>query len=188
MNSNQIVTTTNSTEESGIGIYMTPSLSLSTTNMSTFKATSINHIPSKPSEIKRRSNNRKQISTTLNFNNNNNNNNTLTKTIENETSASTTPAPPPPPPFPTNFDMITNKTEHQNLLTTEIKQNKVESVVTTMTNDFQTQIEQAKNRLKKINIETSSKTIISSNKPNGVNRITHQNTSSNNFYRIFTQL
>ncbi|CAF5195425.1 unnamed protein product, partial [Rotaria magnacalcarata] len=62
MNSNLIAATTNLNEENGIGIYMTPSLSLSTTNMSTFKVTSSNHLPAKPSEVKRRSNNRKQIS------------------------------------------------------------------------------------------------------------------------------
>ncbi|CAF1244048.1 unnamed protein product [Rotaria sp. Silwood1] len=175
MNSNQIVTTTNLIEENGIGIYMTPSLSLSTTNMSTFKTTSTNHLPSKPSEIKRRSNNRKQISTTVNLNNN-----TLSKTIENETSI-----PPPPPPFPTDFDSINKIIEHQLSPTTEPKQIKIEPVVTTTKDDFQMQIEQAKNRLKKINIETSSKTnILSSTKSNVPSKSSHQNNSTNsNNYR-----
>ncbi|CAF4457701.1 unnamed protein product, partial [Rotaria sp. Silwood2] len=173
MNSNQIVPTTNLIEENGIGIYMTPSLSLSTTNMSTFKTTSNNHLPSKPSEVKRRSNNRKQISTTLNLNNN-----TLPKTIENEISVT----PPPPPPFPTNFDSI-NKIQHQTSSTMELKQTKVELNITTPKNDFQMQIEQAKSRLKKLNIETSSKTMVSSTKSNGLNKPTYQNnfTNSNNY-------
>ncbi|CAF2881473.1 unnamed protein product [Rotaria sp. Silwood2] len=173
MNSNQIVPTTNLIEENGIGIYMTPSLSLSTTNMSTFKTTSNNHLPSKPSEVKRRSNNRKQISTTLNLNNN-----TLPKTIENEISV----PPPPPPPFPTNFDSI-NKIQHQTSSTMELKQTKVELNITTPKNDFQMQIEQAKSRLKKLNIETSSKTMVSSTKSNGLNKPTYQNnfTNSNNY-------
>jgi hypothetical protein len=50
-------------ENNGIGIYMTPSLSLSTTNMSTFKSSPL---PAKPSDVKRRSNHRKQIYATLN--------------------------------------------------------------------------------------------------------------------------
>jgi len=137
MNSNQIIPSINSPEENGIGIYMTPSLSLSTTNMSTFKTAIINPLPSKPSEVKRRSNNRKQIYAAININNNS------SKIIENEN----IPSPPPPPPFPENFDAI-NKIENKTLS----KPIKVESV-----NDFQIQIEQAKTRLKRINTETSSK-------------------------------
>jgi len=169
MNSNQIVQLTNSTEENGIGIYMTPSLSLSTTNMSTFKTTTNNPLPppSKPSEVKRRSNNRKQIYAAINLNNNS------TKIIENETP---TAPPPPPPPFPTNFDSI-KKVEHQTLSTVP-KQVKTESVPAT-TNDFQLQIEQAKNRLKKIDIETSSKVMLSSTKSNGLIKPTQKNISSN---------
>jgi hypothetical protein len=130
MNSNQINSQPmNSIDDNGIGIYMTPSLSLSTTNMSTFKTT-INALPSKPSEVKRRSNNRKQIYAAIN---------NSSKIIENENNA---PPPPPPPPFPENFDVV-NKIEHQTL--------------PKPLNDFQLQIEQAKNRLKKINIETSLK-------------------------------
>jgi hypothetical protein len=101
--------------------------------MSTFKTINSNILPSKPSEIKRRSNNRKQIYATLNSNNNNNNNNTSSIITENETCSSA--APPPPPPFPVNLDLKT-KTENQI--------------------DFQSQIEQAKNRLKKVNNESSS--------------------------------
>jgi hypothetical protein len=144
MNSNQIIPPINSTDDNGIGIYMTPSLSLSTTNMSTFKTTTTtttaNPLPSKPSEVKRRSNNRKQIyATSSNLSNNS------SKIIENENNA---PPPPPPPPFLENFD-AKNKTSS--------KPPKVEPV-----NDFQRQIEQGKNRLKKVNTETSS------SKPKGV--------------------
>ncbi|CAF4449647.1 unnamed protein product, partial [Adineta steineri] len=136
---------------------MTPSLSLSTTNMSTFKTNNINNnnnnnnpLPSKPSEVKRRSNNRKQIYATITSNN---------KTNENETSsAPPPPPPPPPPPFPINFNSI-NKVE-QPIPSVQSKPIKVESITTTTTtNDFQVQIEQAKNRLKKIDKETSSKSI-----------------------------
>ena len=128
MNSNQIIPT----EENGIGIYMTPSLSLSTTNMSTFKTATNNPLPSKPSEVKRRSNNRKQIYAAMQL-----------KINENENSA----PPPPPPPFPINF----NKIEQKPLSPPPppLKQTKVEPM-----NDFQLQIEQAKTRLKKINTET----------------------------------
>ena len=177
MNSNQILGTTNSTEENGIGIYMTPSISLSTTNMSTFKTASINHLPSKPSEVKRRSNHRKQISAALNLNtNNNNNNNSSSKTIENEIAVS---LPPPAPPFPKNFESIKKKTEHQ-ISSTEPEQTQIESISTTITtNNFQMQIEQAKNRLKKINVETSPNTILSSKKTNEWHKSTHQNTSGN---------
>jgi hypothetical protein len=138
MNSNnQIIPPINSTEDNGIGIYMTPSLSLSTTNMSTFKTTTtINPLPSKPSEVKRRSNNRKQIYAAINLNNNS------SKILENESTI-----PPPPPPFPENFDVI-NKIEQK----TVFKPIKAEAM-----NDFQIQIEQAKTRLKKIDTETSSK-------------------------------
>ena len=124
MNSNQI---NHSIEENGIGIYMTPSLTLSTMNMSTFKtSTSQNALPAKPSEVKRRSNHRKQIYAAINFNN------YSSKINENETSVP--PPPPPPPPLPDNLDM--NKKA-------------------TPMNDFQMQIEQAKTRLKKIDSETS---------------------------------
>jgi hypothetical protein len=132
MNSNQIIPT----EENGIGIYMTPSLSLSSTNMSTFKTT-INPLPSKPSEVKRRSNNRKQIYAALQSNNN------PTKIIENENNSI-----PPPPPFPTNFDSI-HKTE-QKTVSPPPPPIKVEPI-----NDFQLQIEQAKIRLKKIDTQKS---------------------------------
>ncbi|CAF3557332.1 unnamed protein product [Adineta steineri] len=179
MNSNQIVQQTNSTEENGIGIYMTPSLSLSTTNMSTFKTNNTNNnnnnpLPSKPSEVKRRSNNRKQIYATITSNN---------KTNENETSsAPPPPPPPPPPPFPINFNSI-NKVE-QPIPSVQSKPIKVESITTTTTNDFQVQIEQAKNRLKKIDKETSSKTIVSSIKSNGHMKSINKNNSTDvNHYR-----
>jgi hypothetical protein len=140
MNSNQINPSNNSMEDNEIGIYMTPGLSMSTTNMSTFKtAIPINLLPSKPSEVKRRSNHRKQIYAAINSNNN------PLKIIENENSVPPPPPPPPPPtpppPPPEKFDAI----------------NKVEPM-----NDFQIQIEQAKTRLKKINPEKSIKSIPSS--------------------------
>lgn len=132
MNSNQI---TNSNEENGIGIYMTPSLSLSTSNMSTFKTNTIgNTLPSKPSEVKRRSNNRKQHYAATNI---------TTKTIENESPA---PPPPPPPPLPANFDA---KPKIEPVVVSKPTP-KVEPVVA---NEFQKQIEQAKNRLKKVDVE-----------------------------------
>ncbi|CAF1634071.1 unnamed protein product [Adineta ricciae] len=162
MNSNQIVQQTTSMEENGIGIYMTPSLSLSTTNMSTFKTiTTNNPLPSKPSEVKRRSNNRKQIYATININN---------KVIENETSiAPPSVPPPPPPPFPTNFNSI-NKAP-----LIQPKSIKVEPITTTTrTNDFQMQIEQAKNGLKKVNLETSPKQA----KSNGLSKSTYKNPSN----------
>ncbi len=102
--------------------------------MSTFKS---NILPSKPSEIKRRSNNRKQIYTTLNLNNNNN-----TSSIINENETST---PPPPPPFPSNLDF-----ESKNQV--PIK------------SDFQSQIEQAKTRLKQV---TTTNKLITKSNPSG---------------------
>ena len=107
---------------------------ISLSNMSTFKTINSNILPSKPSEIKRRSNNRKQIYATLNSNNNNN---TSSIIIENETSS---PPPPPPPPFPVNLD-LKNKNENEILLKS----------------DLQSQIEQAKTRLKKVNNESPTK-------------------------------
>jgi hypothetical protein len=119
---------------------MTTSLS----NMSTFKTINSNVLPSKPSDIKRRSNNRKQIYATLNSNNNNNISSIIT---ENETFSSSQP--PPPPPFPINLD-LQNKTENE----------------ISLKSDFQSQIEQAKTRLKKVNNEPSLKqTIVKSNPP-----------------------
>lgn len=138
MNSNQINPLLHGTDDNGIGIYMTPSLSLSTTNMSTFKTTTaavpINPLPSKPSEVKRRSNHRKQIYAAIN---------NSSKIIENENNAPPPPPPPPPPPLPGTFE-VKNKIEHEVLS----KPAKIE-----ITNDFQLQIEQAKTRLKKPNIE-----------------------------------
>jgi len=122
----------------------------SLSNMSTFKTINSNILPSKPSEIKRRSNNRKQIYATLNSNNNNNSSSTIT---ENET-CSSAPPPPPPPPFPVNFDS-SNKIEIQ----ISSKNEPIKSP-----SDFQNQIEQAKTRLKKVDIETTSmKSIVKSN-------------------------
>jgi hypothetical protein len=144
LNSNNVLPINQiSTEENNSNIYTTSSLS----NMSTFKTINSNILPSKPSEIKRRSNNRKQIYGTLNSNNNNN---TSSSTItENETCASPPPPPPPPPPpFPVNLD-LQNKTEDQ----------------TPLKSDFQSQIEQAKTRLKKVNNESSSKKIIVKSNP-----------------------
>ena len=100
--------------------------------MSTFKT---NLLPSKPSDIKRKSNHRKQIYATLNLNNNNNNNTSPSSSSppslminENETNTSTRP-PPPPPPLPNHFD-IEKRTKNES--------------------DFQSEIEQAKTRLKKV--------------------------------------
>jgi hypothetical protein len=112
---------------------MTPSLSQ---NMSTFKT--INS--TKPSDIKKRSNNRKQIYATFNSNNNNNSSSIIP---ENEISS----PPPPPPPFPVSFD-LPNKIERP----TSIKSEPIKP-----TSDFQTQIEEAKIRLKKVSSETSPK-------------------------------
>lgn len=144
MNSNQITNSQmNSNEENGIGIYMTPSLSLSTSNMSTFKANTMGiSLPSKPSEVKRRSNNRKQHYAATNIS---------TKTNENESSVSVPsppqapPPPPPPPPLPPNFD-ARPKPEPVSVSKPVVKVEQVAS-------DFQKQIEQAKNRLKKVDEE-----------------------------------
>lgn len=79
-------------ENNGVGIYMTPSLSLSTTNMSTFKSSPL---PAKPSDVKRRSNHRKQIYASLN----------VPPPIEND-EPKIESAPPqgfPPPPSPTTL-------------------------------------------------------------------------------------
>ena len=145
MNSNQITNSQmNSNEENGIGIYMTPSLSLSTSNMSTFKTNTIgNTLPSKPSEVKRRSNNRKQHYAATNIS---------TKTIENESPVSA-PPPPPPPPLPANFD-AKPKIEPVAVVVSKPTP-KVEPVVA---NEFQKQIEQAKNRLKKVDVEIPIRT------------------------------
>ena len=123
---------------------MTPSLS---NNMSTFKTTNSNILPSKPSEVKRRSNTRKQIYATLNSNNNNNNN-TSSIIAENETCTSTPP--PPPPPFPVTFQLPNNID----------RQTPAKSELIKVTSDFQIQIEQAKTRLKKVNTEASPKKAI----------------------------
>ncbi|CAF1289480.1 unnamed protein product [Rotaria sordida] len=153
LNSNHVVPTNQiSIEENSTTIYMTPCLSINTTNMSTFKTTNLNLLPPKPSDIKKRSNNRKQINTTLNSNNNNN---IVSIAIENEnySTLAPPPPPPPPPPFPINFD-VPIRIEYQT-------SSKYESI--TMTPDFQSQIEQAKTRLKKVNLETlSQKKIIKS--------------------------
>lgn len=157
MNSNQmIVQQAAGTEENGIGIYMTPALSLSTTNMSTFKtAPAPNPLPSKPSEVKRRSNNRKQIYATVNLSN---------KPIENEPCG---PPPPPPPPFPTDFTAICKPQAPPPPPAALPKPTKVEPV--TANNDFQAQIEQAKNRLKRVDVEPPAKPTL---KPNGLTKPT----------------
>ncbi|CAF0957509.1 unnamed protein product [Adineta steineri] len=139
MNSNHVLPTT---EENNSTIYMNP-LSLNSTNMSTFKTINTNILPSKPSDIKKRSNNRKQIYATLNSNNSNNNT-TSSIILENEV---TSTAPPPPPPFPTTFD-----SSNEPIRLIPIKSEPIK----TLTSDFQTQIEQAKTRLKKIQSESSS--------------------------------
>ncbi|CAF3564455.1 unnamed protein product [Rotaria socialis] len=157
LNSNHVLPINQMLIEDNItAIYSTPSGSLNTTNMSTFKTINLNPLPSKPSDIKKRSNNRKQIYTTLNSNNNNN---IVSIPIENETFSNLTTAnvstapPPPPPPFPVNFDIPT-KIERQT-------SSKYESIK--LTSDFQSQIEQAKTRLKRVNLETSSqKTVVKS--------------------------
>jgi hypothetical protein len=158
LNSNNQLQTSNqiSVEENGTTIYMTPSLSINSTSMSTFKTTTTttlitNPLPSKPSDIKRRSNSRKQIYATLNSNNNNNSSSILG---ENDNYG---PPPPPPPPFPLNFD-LPNKVERPSS-STLLKQSK--SVPLTATSDFQVQIEQARIRLKKANDQTSAKKPVS---------------------------
>lgn len=143
MNSNQLVTTSmNVSEDNGIGIYMTPSLSMSTSNMSTFKTTTATAPPAKPSEVKRRSNQRKQqiyatVQPTINGDS--------TKFIENETQVMpiVVMPPPPPPPLPNDLD----------LKKVSISSNSTKSAQSSTT-DFQRQIEQAKFRLRKTNDET----------------------------------
>ncbi|CAF3616590.1 unnamed protein product [Rotaria sp. Silwood1] len=157
LNSNHVLPTNQiSIEENSTAIYMTPSLTINTTNMSTFKTTNLNPLPSKPSDIKKRSNNRKHTYAGLNSNNNNN---TIAITIENETCSVLAPPlpppppPPPPPPFPVNFD-VPIKIEHPT-------SSKCEPITTV--SDFQAQIEQAKTRLKKVNLEIlSQKTLVKS--------------------------
>ncbi|CAF2809652.1 unnamed protein product [Rotaria sp. Silwood2] len=171
LNSNHVLPTNQiSIEENSTTIYMTSSLSTNTTNMTTFKTTS-NLLPSKPSDIKKRSNNRKQTYAAFNSNNNNNNN-SVPITIENETCSGLAlppPPPPPPPPFPVNFD-VPIKIEHQT-------SSKCESITTI--SDFQAQIEQAKTHLKKVNLEIlSQKTIVKSlDHPNS-----NKNHSSSSYY------
>lgn len=142
MNSNNQLMV-NGTEDNGIGIYMTPSLAMSSTNMSTFKSsTTVNNVyPSKPSEIKRRSNHRKQIYAALNYNQNP----STTVIPENETSSfsNVPPPPPPPPPLPTDFTSTKKESSPR----------KEKLVTTNISPDFQGQIEQAKSRLKKVNVE-----------------------------------
>jgi hypothetical protein len=134
LNSNHVQATT---DENSPTIYMT---SQNSTNMSTFKTINSTILPSKPSDIKKRSNNRKQIYATLNSNNNNNSSSIIP---ENEISS----PPPPPPPFPVSFD-LPNKIERP----TSIKSEPIKTI-----SDFQTQIEEAKIRLKKVSSETSPK-------------------------------
>ena len=160
LNSNQVVPPTfQGTEENGVGIYMTPSLSLSTSNMSTFKTSTTtisSQLPSKPSEVKRRSNNRKQTyaapqcNHNSNNNNNNNNNNWEIPTANNTSGPPPPPPPPlppPPPPLPANFDSM-KKSDHRSTLPTENP-----SITTTTTTEFQRQIEIAKARLKRASAE-----------------------------------
>lgn len=160
MNSNNVLPTNQiSIEENSTAIYTNPCVSINMTNMSTFKITNSHPLPSKPSDVKKRSNNRKQIYAAFNSNNNNN---TISIPIENENCSTivnnfsclsvggSAPPPPPPPPLPVDFE-ITTKVEHQT-------KSKCESIKSTT--DFQSQIEQAKTRLKKVNLETSSHKIV----------------------------
>ena len=122
-------------DETSTAIYMSPSLSLTCTSMSTFKTINANPIPAKASDIKKRANHRKQIYAALNSNNNNNNNSPII--AENEISSLLPPPPPPPlpPPLPASFDA---------------------SKLAKPTSDFQSQIESAKTRLKKVPSEPPS--------------------------------
>ena len=154
LNSNQVIQPTfQGSEENGVGIYMTPSLSLSTSNMSTFKTSTTtisSQLPSKPSEVKRRSNNRKQTyaAPQCNPNSNNNNNNNWEIPTANDTSVPpTAPPPPPPPPLPANFDSM-QKSDHRSTLPT--------ANPSTVTTEFQRQIEIAKARLKRASAEEVS--------------------------------
>lgn len=155
LNSNHVLPINQmSVEENSTAVYMTSSVCVNTTNMSTFKSTNLNSSPSKPSDIKKRSNNRKQSCSTLNSNNNNN---IIPIAIENEICpvpvSLSSPPPPPPPPFPGNFDKSV-KTDNET-------SSKCETVKST--SDFQLEIERAKNRLKKVDPDTlSEKTIVKS--------------------------
>ena len=177
-------------DENVSSIYMIPSLS---TSVSTFKATSlVTPLPSKPSDVKRRSNNRKQIYGALNSNNNNNNNNNNTSSMISEndpcapsfssasfsssssssSSSSTAGAsvaqapPPPPPPFPVNFDLLKRVAQGSPAM--------IEKRPLPIRSDFQSQIEEAKNRLKKVDGEATTGKGLLPSKANDLLHVVHQ--------------
>ena len=166
-----------SNEENVSSIYMIPSLS--TSSVSTFKATTVvPPLPSKPSDVKRRSNNRKQTCGGLNSNNNNNNSSSMisendpcvplfsSASFSSSSSSSTTGVsvtqaalPPPPPPFPVNFNVLKHVAQGSPAI---VEKRSVRDSLP-IRSDFQSQIEEAKHRLKKIKGEgTMDKDLVAS--------------------------
>ena len=110
-------------------------------NMITFKTT---NLISKPNEIKRRSNYRKQNIFNKNLSLNPIENEKISSFKINELSSIILP--PPAPPLPNNFHEIKQK----NLISINENQiSKSNSFILINNQDFQIQIQQAKNRLKK---------------------------------------
>ncbi|CAF0935373.1 unnamed protein product, partial [Didymodactylos carnosus] len=161
---------TTNTLVSSDGIYMTPSLVMNTsTSLTTFKGTaplapppvpppfppsfpsSIDKV--KPSDVKKRSMVKKQLLyASLNSNNNNNNNNRDSETTNSDNERQQSMPPPPPPPFPPQLNKLTP--QHQfSQQPSQIKLAHEKPVITTATivgdGNLQTEIEQARNRLKK---------------------------------------
>lgn len=118
------------------------SITVIQTNLSTFRTTnSSNGIPSKASDIKKRSNGRKQPSN-ISLSNNSNPSSFTTSTND----STSLPLPPPPPPPPSS------STEEEKKILNENENSKENA----STSDFQSQIEEAKNRLKKVDGEKNS--------------------------------
>ena len=146
LNSNQFVcpaagesTTSDEPQTTTNLLFTSSSLTVINTNFSTFKSstmtsTSTSANPARPSDVKRRSNGRKQPSTIGPTNNSN-------PSLATTTSEPNSSTPPPPPPLPVDFNEERSRAKPSS------------SSSSSSPTDFQNQIEEAKNRLKKIDAE-----------------------------------
>lgn len=150
LNSNQFICQTfesQQDEQQTNLLYSNSSLTIINTNLSTFKSGTTNGNPSRPSDVKRRSNGRKQPPNIVQMNNSN------PSLTTNSSSSSppvgpSTPPPPPPPPLPLDFNQKKIFLDQPKISDDEKLTRKSSPT------DFQNQIEEAKNRLKKIDGET----------------------------------
>ncbi|CAF0795806.1 unnamed protein product [Didymodactylos carnosus] len=161
-------TLTTNTSTASDGIYMTPSLMMNTsTPLTTFKGIAPLAPPSvapsfpssfpssidkvKPSDVKKRSMVKKQsLHAPLNSNNNNNNRDSETMNSDNEKQQS---VPPPPPPFPSQLNKLSVQQQPLQESPPQLKHVNEKPVKSTPmivgNGNLQTEIEQARNRLKK---------------------------------------